>query len=110
MPIQHWNENIWLAQLPEEPALSDELRQLIKSLSDASPRPHLVIDLSQIKRINSSHLAELLRVRKLCIDGDTHLRLAAPTNAVWAVILTTGLDKVFEFNEDVSTALAAVQM
>lgn len=110
MPIQQWNEDILLAKLPEEPALDDELRQLTARLEKADPRPHVVIDLSDIKRINSTHLAQLLRTRKLLIDADKRLRLAAPANAVWAVLLTTGLDKVFEFNEDVATALASVQM
>jgi hypothetical protein len=29
---------------------------------------------------------------------------------VWSVILTTGLDRMISFNEDVSTSLASLQM
>ena len=36
--------------------------------------------------------------------------MAQPNDIIWAVFMTTGLDKVFEFTPDVPTALAKLQM
>ena len=110
MTIQQWSDKIWVIQLAEEPALSEELGTLRNQAEKADPAPHLVIDLTAVRMLNSSNLAELLRIRKLSIDRDIEMRLAGPSDSVWAVMLTTGLDKVFEFAEDVPTALAAIQM
>ncbi len=110
MAIQKWSERIWVAQLADEPALSEELDALLgKSRAEAAP-PHLVLDLSQVRHVNSSNLAAMLRLRKQSIERDVKLRLAGPADAVWAVFLTTGLDKVFDFRQDVATALADLQM
>ncbi len=110
MPIQRWSEKIWVAQLNDEPGLSEDLRGLYDQLVSSDPTPHVVIDLSGVRMVNSSNLAQLLRVRKLAIDREITLRVAAPSNSVWAAMLTTGLDKVFEYAEDVPSALAAIQM
>lgn len=110
MPIQRWSEKIWVVQLADEPALSEDLHNVHAQAANTQPAPHLVLDMSAVHMVNSSNLAQLLRVRKLAIDRDTRLRLAAPTDPVWAVFLTTGLDKVFEFAQDVPNALASIQI
>ena len=110
MPIQQWSDKIWVVQLADEPALSEELSNVRVQAEQADLTPHLVLDLSAVQAINSSNLAELLRIRKLIIDREAQMRLAAPTDAIWAVMLTTGLDKVFQFAEGVPSALAAIQM
>ena len=110
MPIQQWSERIWVVQLADEPALSEELSNVRAQAERADPTPNLVLDLSAVTSVNSSNLAELLRIRKLMIDRQVEIRLASPTDSIWAVMLTTGLDKVFQFAEDVPTALAAIQM
>lgn len=110
MPIQRWSDDIWVGQLTEEPGFSEDMRNLHDQLERCDPTPNVVIDLSGVRMVNSSNLAQLLRVRKLAIDREIHLRLAGPNDAIWAALLTTGLDKVFEFAEDVPSALAAIQM
>jgi anti-anti-sigma regulatory factor len=52
----------------------------------------------------------MLRLRKLVHDSGGRLRVAGPSDAVWGVLLTTGLDKVFAFDPDPATALAHVQI
>jgi len=110
MPIQPWSDRIWVVKLTEEPAMSEDLHSALSEAKHNDPVPHLVVDLSGVRMINSSNLAQLLRLRKLAVDKETQLRIAGPSNAVWAAMLTTGLDKVFEYAQDVSSALAAVQM
>lgn len=110
MALQKWTNRIWVLSLPGEPAFTEEIDALHQQVAREDVVPHLVLDLSGLKQVNSSNLSSLLRVRKLAIDGDAKLRLAAPTDPVWAVLLTTGLDKVFDFSPDVATALAALKM
>jgi anti-anti-sigma factor len=110
MAIQKWSEKIWVAQLGDGPALTEDLDQLLDATSQVTPLPDLVVDLSQLTHINSSNLSQLLRMRKRAVERDAKLRLATPQNSVWAVFLATGLDQVFEFRSDVSTALAELQM
>ena len=36
--------------------------------------------------------------------------LCGVTNQIWGVFLITGLDKIFEFSDNVTTGLATLQM
>ncbi len=110
MPIEQWSEKIWIVHLENEPGLSDDLNAAREKMSHARPTPSIVVDFAGVTALNSSNLSQLLRIRKECIDGDTKLRLAALSDQIWAVFLTTGLDKVFEFTEDVPLALAGLQI
>ena len=110
MSIQQWSEQILLAQLNNEPVLSEDLLHIMKKLGQATSPPDVVLDLRGVSQLNSSNLSQLLRLRKLSLDQGAKLLLANPSDGIWAVFLTTGLDKVFEFAADVSTALAGLQM
>ena len=110
MPIQQWSDHIWVVALGDEPALSEDLFAVRDEAQQAATMPHLVLDLSSVTQLNSSNLSQLLRVRKLAIDRDTKLLLAGPSDPVWAVFLTTGLDKILDFGADVPTALASLQI
>ena len=109
-PIERWSEEIWIVRLQNEPAFSDELHPLLQRIGRDDSPPALVIDLSEVTRINSSNLSQLLRLRKATTDHNIELRLTSPTNAVWSVFLMTGLDKVFAFTQDTATALAELQL
>lgn len=110
MSIQQWSERIWVAQLANEPALSEDLFQLKDQVEQTQPTPNLVLDLGGVTQLNSTNLSQMLRLRKLAIDSDIRLVLAGPSDGIWAIFLTTGLDKVFDFASDVSTALAGLQI
>ena len=92
MPAQRWSDRIWVMQLARDPAFADEIDTLTSQVAAASPMPHLVLDLSGVEHINSANLSQLLRLRKVMIDGDARLRLVAPNNQVWAMFLATSLD------------------
>lgn len=110
MPIQRWSEQIWVAQLANEPALSEDLLLLKEEAQRIKTPPNIVLDLSGITHLNSTNLSQMLRIRKLAIERGLKLVLAGPRDSIWAVFLTTGLDKVFDFSPDVSTALAGLQI
>lgn len=110
MSIKDWSDSIVLAELQDDPQFSDDLNAL-QELVEKRSGFHVVLDLSGISFLNSSNIAKLLRLRKLMHAKDGgKLRLCAIRTEVWGVFLVTGLDKVFEFGDDVSSALASVQL
>ena len=104
------SEKIWIAKLSDEPAMSEDLTNLREQAKESVLVPHMVLDFTGVERIVSTNLSQLLRLRKLTAEHDARMCLANPDDSVWAIFLTTGLDKVFEFAEDVPTALADLQI
>ena len=43
-------------------------------------------------------------------EGSSRLRVCAVQDQVWGVLLITGLDKIFEFTDDIATSLASLQI
>ena len=107
-----WSDNIVLAQLSDEPSLSEELASLIDRIgkSDGGNAPHVVLDFSDCTYINSSNIAQLLRLSKHLSETGRQLRLCGMGDEVWSVMLVTGLDKMFRFAPDTMTALAGLQI
>jgi anti-anti-sigma regulatory factor len=109
MTLQVWSDDILLADLTDEPGFSEELAAVDHRLETGPPR-HVVLNFAQVRHINSSNISQLLRLRQCLIRADRRLRLTGMPDNLWGVLLTTGLDKVFEFSSDVPSALAAVQL
>ncbi|MEO0482250.1 MAG: STAS domain-containing protein [Planctomycetota bacterium] len=109
-----WSEDIVIAELADEPALSDELTvisdRLAAAVSAGGSAPSVVLNFSRVTYINSSNIAQLLRVRKQLAEAGSKLRLCSISDEVWSVMLITGLDKVFEYAPDPMTALASLQI
>ena len=123
-----WSDNIVLAQLSDEPALSDELAGLIDQLTERSEAegkdtaadpeatpddghvPSVVLDFSAVSYINSSNIAQLLQLRRVLDRAGKQLRLCAMSDEVWSVMLVTRLEKVFVTAPDTLTALAGLQL
>jgi len=110
MTVQRWSENILLADLQDDPAFSDD----VSSLSDqvaADPNLDVILDFAQITYLNSSNIAKLLKLRKtICVNNRHKLRLCGVSTHVWGVFLVTGLEKVFEFADNVAMGLTGVQI
>lgn len=105
-----WSDNILLANLSDEPALSEELSLVIDKINDAPEAPHTVLDFRSVSYVNSSNIAQLLRLLKLLGEHDRQMRICGVSDEVWSVMLVTGLDKVFTFAPDTLTALAGLQL
>lgn len=116
-----WSEGIVLAELGDEPTLSDDLNAMIErleSMEDArgdaaskdSRQPHIVLNFQNVSYVNSSNLAQLLRLRKLMEASGRQLRLCSVRPEVHSVVRITGLDKVFHIAPDPLTALAGIQI
>ena len=112
MPIQEWSESIMISEPEEEPALSDELDALTRRIEGRKPgeAPDVVIDMKSVHMVNSSNIAQLLKVRKVLQERGARLRVCSMNDQVWSVIMVTGLDKVFDFTEDIATSIASLQI
>ena len=109
MAIHQWADGILLVELDDEPQFSDEMQGLLERLTTGSPAD-VVLNLSAIEQINSSNLAQLLRVRQKLIDAQRRLVVCCVPDSIWGVMLVTGLDKVFEFAPETAGALASLQL
>ena len=108
----NWSDKIVIADLADEPALSEELGSLIEKIGEL-PRekvPHVVLNFAQVAYIHSSNIAQLLRLRKRLLETGRTIKLCSVSEEVWSVLLITGLDKVFRFSPDPMTALAGIQL
>jgi anti-anti-sigma factor len=110
MAIQQWSEKIVLADLQDDPQFTDDLNGLLELVTE-QPEMDVCLNFREVSFLNSSNIAKLLKLRKqVMITNDRQLKLCAISNHVWGVFLVTGLDKIFEFADDVATALAGLQL
>ncbi len=105
-----WSDTILIANLADEPALSDELSLICDKIESSPTPPHAVLDFGEVSYMNSSNIAQLLRLRKLLDGAGRSMRLSNVTDDVMSVLMVTGLDKVFKFAPDTLTALAGLQL
>ncbi len=107
MPIEKWSDKVNVLHLADDPQFSEDLEALEQQFNGKPT--DAVLDLSAVHFVNSSNISRLLRLRKLMITRDRRLVVCGVSPQVWGTFLVTGLDKVFEFSESVSTGLVAIQ-
>ena len=113
MTLNQWSDTILIAELGDEPAFSEDLDLLNRQIAanDGSDEGvSIILDMSQVSFLHSSNITQLLRVRKQLKISKRKLRICGVRDKVWSVFLVTGLDKIFEFTDDVSTSIAALQI
>jgi len=108
MTIQEWSDEITVVELGDDPQFTDELGALADRLEDK--HASVVLNLAAVSYLNSSNIARLLRLRKRMMLADRQLILCAVNSQVKGVFQVTGLDKILRFADDVSTALATMQL
>ena len=108
MPIENWSDEITVIHLADDPQFTDDLQTLDQQLEQKPA--DVVLDFAAVHFINSSNIAKLLRIRKQTSGADRRLLLCGISTQVWGAFLVTGLDKVFEFSDNVPTALATLQI
>ena len=108
MSTQDWSENINMVELLDDPEFTDELNSLTEQMEEQAK--DVVLNLSQVKFLNSSNISRLLKLRKVLIDQKCRLLLCSIPIQVWGVFLLTGLDTLFDVAEDTASALATLQL
>ncbi len=108
MPVEKWSDNVVVAHLADDPQFTEDLLSIEDST--AGGNCDVVLDFAAVHFINSSNLARLLKLRKNMISTQRRLVFCSISTQVWGTYLVTGLDKVFEFSDNVPTALATLQM
>lgn len=111
MPVNRWSDDIAIVEFGDEPQFSEDIAAFTRLLSDEKGlEPSAVFDLSGVTYLNSSNIAQLLKLRKQLHAAGRQLRIAGVTDSVWGLLMTAGLDKLFSFLPDTSTALASLQL
>ena len=108
MAIQEWSDEITVVELADEPQFSEKLDSVVDRF-DSAPTD-MALNFGAVGFVNSSNISQLLRLRKHMLSASRRLILCAVNTQVWGVFQVTGLDKIFEFTNDISTALAALQL
>jgi anti-anti-sigma factor len=110
MPIQQWSDDIWVVDLSDEPALSEDLTQLNDMVRKADMVPDVIIDMSAVTHVNSSNIGQLIRLFKAMMSAESTLRFAGTDRRVRDIFRMMDLDKLFVFVNDLPTAIASLQL
>jgi anti-sigma B factor antagonist len=109
MPLQKWSDNILVVDLQNEPQFSDDMNALFDAL-EAGNKLDVVLNFTDVTYVNSSNIARMLKLRKTVLSKGARLVLCSVNTHVWGVFLVTGLDKIFEFADDLVSSLAGLQL
>ena len=107
MPIEKTSDETVVAHLVGDPHLTDELHAILEQAATAPI--NVILDLAGVRYITSSHIAKLLKLRKLTIAGERRLILCGVAPSVWTAFVVTGLDKIYEFAESIPAARKALE-
>ena len=109
MSVENWSEEILVVELQDDPAFTDDLTAVIDQV-DGRKDVDVVLNFAGVNYVNSSNIAKLLKLRKKLHARKRRLVLCGIGTNVWGLFLVTGLDKVFDFADNLSTGLATVQL
>lgn len=105
MSLERWSDRLVVVHLADDPQFTEDLYAFEASVGD-----DVVLDFAAVRAINSTNLGRLLRLRKQAQADGAKLVLCGVNDDVWGTFLVTGLDCLFEFRDDVATALASLQL
>lgn len=105
-----WSDDIAIAELADEPALSEELNTIIERVGQQDKAPHVVLNLANVTYLNSSNIAQLLKLHHALTAAERRMKLCHVCDEVWSILMVTSLDKYFDFAPDTMTALAGLQL
>ncbi|MDB5290486.1 MAG: hypothetical protein JWL69_1727 [Phycisphaerales bacterium] len=108
MPVEKWSDRVVVVHLADDPQLTDDLQSVEQTVAQGPL--DVVLDFGTVHYVNSSNIAKLLKLRKQMSAIERRLVLCNLTTQVWSALLITGLDKVFHFSDNVTTALATLEI
>jgi len=110
-PVHNWSESIIIAELNDEPGFSEDMDALLQRLEQApAGLPDVIVNAKTVSYVNSSNIAQLLKLRKKLLGNGARLRLCSVAPRVWSVLVATGIDTLFDCTDDISTSLASLHI
>ncbi|MDP7008443.1 MAG: STAS domain-containing protein [Phycisphaerales bacterium] len=111
MTLNQWSEDVLILELQNEPDFSEDTDSLLTKLKNGEAlAPDVIVDLQQVATLNSSNLGALIECKKLLDGKDRRMIICNINDGIWSTMLATGLDQVFTFIEDTTTALASLMV
>ena len=107
--VENWSEDILVVELQDDPAFSDDVKAVTDQV-DGRKDVDVVLNFAGVNYLNSSNIAKLLKLRKKLHACKHRLVLCGIDTNVWGLFLVTGLDKVFDFADNLAMGLATVQL
>jgi len=107
--VENWSEDILVVELLDDPAFSDDVKAVMDQV-EGPKDVDVVLNFAGLNHLNSSNIAKLLKLRKVLHARKRRLVLCGIDTNVWGLLLVTGLDKVFDFADNVAMGLASVQL
>jgi len=108
MGIQNISENAVLVLLPPEPEIAEQLTAVNEILSKRRDLD-VIIDFSRVDILTSANISNLLVLYNWLHGRGQRLVLYNVSVLTKGIFTVAGLDPVFEFADDKSAALAALQ-
>ena len=108
---ERWEEGILVLNLEGRLTIGDGDVELSSFIDEAFARSEkkIIIDLRGVKKVDSSGLAELLRIRRAATEKETSIKLISDLGSVKNVFEMTRLVGVFDFYDDVMSAIHAMR-
>ncbi len=111
MTLNQWSEDVLILELQNEPDFSEDTDSLRLKLKNSDILvPDVIIDLQHFSTLNSSNLGALIECKNLLAEKDRRMIICNINDGIWSTMLATGLDQVFTFIEDTTTALTSLMV
>ena len=107
MRAENWPENVVLVRLPRELQKHTELQTAIDAVSKAG-NLDVVVDFSDVDIVGSPTFSRLLELRSVLRESGHRLILCHVAPATKGVFTVAQLDRLFDFAENESAALAVL--
>lgn len=108
MGIEAISKDVLVVTLSELPHSSDEFVAINEAVAEKGGCD-LVVDFSSVNIMTSSSISDLLKLRQLLCDYGHRLILCNVSAFIKSIFTVSGLDAIFDFADDKSAALAAIQ-
>ncbi|MHC4387145.1 MAG: STAS domain-containing protein [Planctomycetota bacterium] len=109
MGIQNISDNVLLVSLPgEEPHIAEEIKH-VNEVATEKCACNVIIDFTGVELITSSTISNLIILHRFLLTQSCKLVLTNLAFVTKCILTVAGLDKVFEFADDPSVAVNAIQ-
>ncbi len=108
---ERWEEGVLILSLEGRLTIGDGDVELSGFIDEAFARSEkkIILDLRGVKKVDSSGLAELLRIRRVATAENASIKLISDLGSVKNVFEMTRLVGVFDFYDDVMSAVHSLR-